>query len=111
MNAMKQLPYDLQDMIYTQLHKSYMKDVNIEIEQYEKKKWKRSIFLNRIVLLYRRLLRNVYLDKINFLNGYYEFYYLERKIRYIFKEKGGKHQYQYSIIDLVLDDIIPNDNI
>ena len=98
---MKQLPYDLQDMIYTQLHKSYMKDVNIEIEQYEKKKWKRSIFLNRIVLLYRRLLRNVYLDKINFLNGYYEYNYLERKIQYIFEAKGGKHQYQYNIIDLV----------
>ena len=88
-----------------------MKDVNIEIEQYEKKKWKRSIFLNRIVLLYRRLLRNVYLDKINFLNGYYEYYYLKRKIQYILEEKGGKHQYQYNIIDLVLDDIIPIDKI
>ena len=30
----KQLPDDLHDMIYSELHKSYMKDVNIEIEQY-----------------------------------------------------------------------------
>ena len=37
MNAIKQLPDDLQDMIYSQLHKSYMKDVNIGIEQYKEK--------------------------------------------------------------------------
>ena len=88
-----------------------MKDVHIEIEQYEQEQKKRRVLLNRIVLLYRRLLKKVYLDKITFLYGYYEYNYLERKIRYIFEEKGGKHQYQYSIIDLVLDDIIPNDNI
>ena len=40
MNVIKQLPDDLQDMICTQLHKSYMKDVNIEIEQYEQKQKK-----------------------------------------------------------------------
>ena len=28
-NMIKQLPEDLQDMIYSQLHKSYMKDLNI----------------------------------------------------------------------------------
>ena len=43
MNAIKQLPDDLQDMIYHQLHKSYMKDVNIEIEQYEEKQ-KKDVF-------------------------------------------------------------------
>ena len=46
-------------MMYTQLHKSYMKDVHIEIEQYEQEQKKRRVLLNRIVLLYRRLLKKV----------------------------------------------------
>ena len=113
MNAIKQLPDDLQDMIYSQLHKSYMKDVNFEIEQYEEKQRRenrRWILFNRIVLLCKRLLRKIYTDKIKFLDGYHKHYLLERKIRHIYEEKG-KRQYQYNIIDLVLEEIIPADNI
>ena len=78
MNIIKQLPDDLQDMIYSQLHKSYMKDLNIEIEQYEQKKMekqrredRRWVLFNIIALLYKRLLRTIYTDKIKFLDGYH----------------------------------------
>ena len=75
MNIIKQLPDDLQDMIYSRLHKSYMKDVNIEIEQYKEKQRRenrRWILFNSNVLLYKRLLRKTYTDKIKFLDGYHD---------------------------------------
>ena len=68
-NMIKQLPDDLQDMIYSQLHKSYMKDVNIEIEQYkekQKRENRRWVLFNRIELLYKRLLRKFIPIKSNF---------------------------------------------
>ena len=117
MNIIKQLPDDLQDMIYSQLHKSYMKDVNIEIEQYEEKQMekqrredRRWVLFNRIALLYKRSLRKIYTDKIKFLDGYHEHYLLERKIRHIYEEKG-KRQHHYNVIDLVLEEIISADDI
>ena len=120
MNIIKQLPDDLQDMIYSQLHKSYMKDVNIEIEQYEEKQMekqrrenRRWVLFNRIALLYKRLLRKIYTYKIKFLDGYHEHYLLKRiwrKIRHIY-EKKGKRQYHYNIIDLVIEGIISADDI
>ena len=55
-------------------------------------------------------MRKIYTDKIKFLDGYHEHYLLEIKIRHIYEEKG-KRQYQYNIIDLVLEEIIPADNI
>ena len=51
-NMIKQLPDDLQDMIYSQLHKSYMKDVNIEIEQYEEKQMEKQRRENRRWVLF-----------------------------------------------------------
>ena len=112
-NMIKQLPDDLQDMIYSQLHKSYMKDVNIEIEQYEEKQKRenrRQVLFNRIGLLYKRLLRKIYTDKIEFLKGYHEYYLLERNIRHIYEEKRNR-QYYYNVIDLVLDETIYADDI
>ena len=113
-NMIKQLPDDLQDMIYSQLHKSYMKDVNIEIEQYEEKQKRenrRQVLFNRIGLLYKRLLRKIYIDKIEFLKGYHEYYLLERKIRYIYEEKRKPQQHLYNVIDLVLNETISADDI
>ena len=55
-----------------------MKDVNIEIEQYEEKQMekqrrenRRWVLFNRIALLYKRLLRKIYTYKIKFLDGYH----------------------------------------
>ena len=113
-NMIKQLPDDLQDMIYSQLHKSYMKDVNIEIEQYEEKQKRenrRQVLFNRIGLLYKRLLRKIYTDKIEFLKGYHEYYLLERKIRHIYEEKRKPQQHLYNVIDLVLNETISADDI
>ena len=113
-NMIKQLPDDLQDMIYSQLHKSYMKDVNIEIEQYEEKQKRenrRQVLFNRIGLLYKRLLRKIYIDKIEFLKGYYEYHLLEKKIRYIYEEKRKPQQHLYNVIDLVLNETISADDI
>ena len=110
-NMIKQLPDDLQDMIYSQLHKSYMKDVNIEIEQYEEKQKRenrRQVLFNRIGLLCKRLLRKLY---INFIKGYHEYYLLERKIRHIYEEKRKPQQHLYNVIDLVLNETISADDI
>ena len=113
-DIIKQLPDDLQDMIYSQLHKSYMKDVNIEIEQYEEKQKRenrRQVLFSRIGLLYKRLLRKIYIDKIEFLKGYHEYHLLERKIRHIFEEKRKPQQHLYNVIDLVLNETISADDI
>ena len=113
-NMIKQLPDDLQDMIFSQLHKSYMKDVNIEIEQYEEKQKRenrRQVLISRIGLLHKRLLRKIYIDKIEFLKGYHEYHLLEKKIRYIYEEKRKPQQHLYNVIDLVLNETISADDI
>ena len=87
-----------------------MKDLNIEIEYYKQRKFRRWVLLDKFVLLHKRLLRKIYTDKIEFLKGYHEYFFLERKIRHIYEEKG-KRQHHYNIIDLVLNETISADDI
>ena len=41
MNAIKQLPDDLQDMIYFELHKSYTKDIKTKLQKEIDRRWER----------------------------------------------------------------------
>ena len=44
-----------------------------------------------------------------FLKNHYEYKYLERRIRHIFEDR--KSQYQYNMIDLVLEENFPIEKI
>jgi len=117
MDYLNLLPDDVLGIINRQVKEDYIITRRLERKEnrrlnreQRKKAYRREILLLRFVLLYRRLLRKIYMDKIKFLYNYGEWKYLEFRIRRIY-ERGGKRDYQYSVVNLILEELIPIDRI
>ena len=109
MNYLDLLPDDVLGIINKQVKDDYIITRRLERKEnrrlnreQEKKAYRRGILFERFVNFYRRLLEAKYRKKIQ---NHLEFDYLRRRISDIvlFNKGGGRHEYEYSIINLILE--------